>query len=148
MFKRNRTSRLARFCNFKQMNKIILLALVSSLCFSSQIKAQQDDKAGELIKIFNQNSKISLVSNDELVDRLKVNLNQEQTQKNDKLVILDVLLSHFLEKGEFIKFKQLYQNNLSLLNQDALKMYFWESIFSNYSGDYLKSLSASRKHLS
>ena len=147
MFKGNRTSRLAQFCNFKQMNKIILLALVSLLCFSLQITAQQEDKTGELIKIFNQNSKISLVSNDELVDRLKVNLNDDQTQKNDKLVILDLLLSHYLEKGEFIKFKQLYQNNLSLLNQDALKMHFWESVFSNYSGDYVKSLSASRKHL-
>ena len=80
------------------MNKIILLALVSLLCFSLQITAQQEDKTGELIKIFNQNSKISLVSNDELVDRLKVNLNDDQTQKNDKLVILDLLLSHYLEK--------------------------------------------------
>ena len=34
------------------------------------------------------------------------------------------------------------------LKKDRLKMYFWESVFSNYSGDYLKSLSASRKHLS
>ena len=81
MFKGNRTSRLAQFCNFKQMNKIILLALVSLLCFSLQITAQQEDKTGELIKIFNQNSKISLVSNDELVDRLKVNLNDDKLKK-------------------------------------------------------------------
>ena len=58
-----------------------------------------------------------------------------------------LLLSHFLEKGELIEFKRLYQNNLTLLKKDPLKMYFWESVSSNYSRAYLKSLSAAKKHL-
>ena len=129
------------------MNKSILLILVSVLCFSLQIMGQQNDSAEELIKKFNQNSKKSLVANDELITDLKLNLKNEKILNNDKVLILDLLLSHFLEKGELIEFKRLYQNNLTLLKKDPLKMYFWESVSSNYSRAYLKSLSAAKKHL-
>ena len=108
---------------------------------------QQDYRTGELIKKFNQNSKISLVANDELIADLKLNLQNEKVPNNEKLIVLDLLLFHFLEKGELIEFKRLYQNNLSLLKKDRLKMYFWESVYSNYSRAYLKSLSAAKKHL-
>jgi hypothetical protein len=108
---------------------------------------QQNDSAEELIKKFNQNSKKSLVANDELITDLKLNLKNEKILNNDKVLILDLLLSHFLEKGELIEFKRLYQNNLTLLKKDPLKMYFWESVSSNYSRAYLKSLSAAKKHL-
>ena len=129
------------------MNKRILLILVSVLCFSLQIIGQQNDSVEELIKKFNQNSKKSLVANDELITDLKLNLKNEKILNNDKVLILDLLLSHFLEKGELIEFKRLYQNNLTLLKKDPLKMYFWESVSSNYSRAYLKSLSAAKKHL-
>ena len=129
------------------MNKRILLILVSVLSFSLQIMGQQNDSAEELIKKFNQNSKKSLVANDELITDLKLNLKNEKILNNDKVLILDLLLSHFLEKGELIEFKRLYQNNLTLLKKDPLKMYFWESVSSNYSRAYLKSLSAAKKHL-
>ena len=129
------------------MNKRILLILVSVLCFSLQIMGQQNDSAEELIKKFNQNSKKSLVANDELITDLKLNLKNEKILNNDKVLILDLLLSHFVEKGELIEFKRLYQNNLTLLKKDPLKMYFWESVSSNYSRAYLKSLSAAKKHL-
>ncbi len=129
------------------MNKLILLILASTLCFTLQTIGQQDYSFGEFIKKFNQNSKKSLSANDQLVADLKLNLQNERGLINEKLIVLDLLLSHFLEKGELIEFKRLYQNNLSLLKQDALKMYFWESVFSNYSQAYLKSLTAARKHL-
>ena len=129
------------------MNKRILLILVSVLSFSLQIMGQQNDSAEELIKKFNQNSKKSLVANDELITDLKLNLKNEKILNNDKVLILDLLLSHFLEKGELIEFKRLYQKNLTLLKKDPLKMYFWESVSSNYSRAYLKSLSAAKKHL-
>ena len=129
------------------MNKRILLILVSVLCFSLQIIGQQNDSVEELIKKFNQNSKKSLVANDELITDLKLNLKNDKILNNDKVLILDLLLSHFLEKGELIEFKRLYQNNLTLLKKDPLKMYFWESVSSNYSRAYLKSLSAAKKHL-
>ena len=129
------------------MNKRILLILVSVLSFSLQIMGQQNDSAEELIKKFNQNSKKSLVANDELITDLKLNLKNEKILNNDKVLILDLLLSHFVEKGELIEFKRLYQNNLTLLKKDPLKMYFWESVSSNYSRAYLKSLSAAKKHL-
>lgn len=129
------------------MNKRILLILVSTLCFSLQTIGQQNDSARELIKKFNQNSKKSLVANDELITDLKLNLKNEKILNNDKVLILDLLLSHFVEKGELIEFKRLYQNNLTLLKKDPLKMYFWESVSSNYSRAYLKSLSAAKKHL-
>ena len=129
------------------MNKRILLILFSVLCFSLQIMGQQNDSAEELIKKFNQNSKKSLVANDELITDLKLNLKNEKILNNDKVLILDLLLSHFLQKGELIEFKRLYQNNLTLLKKDPLKMYFWESVSSNYSRAYLKSLSAAKKHL-
>jgi hypothetical protein len=129
------------------MNKLILLILTSTLCFSLYTMGQQDYRTGELIKKFNQNSKISLVANDELIADLKLNLQNEKVPNNEKLIVLDLLLFHFLEKGELIEFKRLYQNNLSLLKKDRLKMYFWESVYSNYSRAYLKSLSAAKKHL-
>ena len=110
------------------MNKRILLILVYVLSFSLQITGQQNDSAEELIKKFNQNSKKSLVANDELITDLKLNLKNEKILNNDKVLILDLLLSHFLEKGELIEFKRLYQNNLTLLKKDPLKMYFWESV--------------------
>ncbi|MDB3905309.1 hypothetical protein N9335_02395, partial [Crocinitomicaceae bacterium] len=129
------------------MNKRILLILVSALYFSIQTMGQQNSSTGELIKKFNQNSKKSLVANDALIPDLKLNLQNERVLNNEKLIVLDLLFSHFLEKGELIEFKRLYQNNLFLLKQDALKMYFWESVYSNYSRAYLKSLSAAKKHL-
>ena len=81
------------------MNKRLLLILVTALCFSLQTIGQKNYSAEELIKKFNENAKKSLVANDELITDLKLNLQSEKILNNDKVLILDLLLSHYLEKG-------------------------------------------------
>ncbi len=129
------------------MNKMKLLFVVLMLCFAALVQAQQNNTSSSLIKKFKQNSKKSLVANDDLVIDLNKSLNDVGTSTDEKSVIAELLLMHYLEKGELLKFKKLYKKHLVFFNNDLLKKYFWASLYSNYLGDYRKSLLASRKHL-
>lgn len=129
------------------MNKMKLLFVVLMLCFAALVQAQQNNTSSSLIKKFKQNSKKSLVANDDLVIDLNKSLNDVGTSTDEKSVIAELLLMHYLEKGELLKFKKLYKKHLVFFNNDLLKKYFWASLYSNYLGDYRKSLLASRNHL-
>ena len=52
----NRSTHLKQFCNFKEMNKIILLFIVF-VCCGTIAQSQQGNSSSTLIKIFNQNSR-------------------------------------------------------------------------------------------
>jgi tetratricopeptide (TPR) repeat protein len=129
------------------MNKMKLLFVVLMLCFSALAQAQQNNTSSSLIKKFKQNSKISLVANDDLVNDLNKSLNDVGTPAAEKSIIAELLLMHYLEKGELLKFKKLYKKHLVFFNNDLLKKYFWASLYSTYLGDYPKSLLASKSHL-
>jgi tetratricopeptide (TPR) repeat protein len=128
------------------MNKIILLFIVF-LCCTTIAKSQQGNSSSTLIKIFNQNSKKSLVANDELITDLRAKINSEESTLSEKSTITDLMLQHFIEKGEFLEFKKLYNQHAILFKNDPLKLHYWNSIYYNYIGEYSKSLNASRQHL-
>ncbi len=128
------------------MNKIILLFIVF-LCCTPITKSQQGNSSSTLIKIFNQNSKKSLVANDGLITDLRAKINSKESTLSEKSTITDLMLQHFIEKGEFLEFKKLYHQHAILFKNDPLKLYYWNSIYYNYIGEYSKSLSASRQHL-
>lgn len=128
------------------MNKIILLFIVF-LCCANFAQSQQRNSSSTLIKIFNQNSKKSLVANDELITDLRAKINSEESTLAEKSTITDLMLQHFIEKGEFLEFKKLYNQHAFLFKNDPLKLYYWNSIYYNYIGEYSKSLNASRQHL-
>ena len=46
-----------------------------------------------------------------------------------------------------LEFKKLYNQHAVLFKNDPLKLYYWNSIYFNYRGEYSKSLDASRQHL-
>ena len=128
------------------MNKIILLFIVF-LCCTTIAKSQQGNSSSTLIKIFNQNSKKSLVANDDLITDLRAKINSEESTLSEKSTITDLMLQHFIEKGEFLEFKKLYNQYAVLFKNDPLKLYYWNSIYFNFRGEYSKSLNASRQHL-
>ena len=128
------------------MNKIILLFIVF-LCCATFAQSQQGNSSSTLIKIFNQNSKKSLVANDGLITDLRAKINSKESTLSEKSTITDLMLQHFIEKGEFLEFKKLYNQHATLFKNDPLKLYYWNSIYYNYIGEYSKSLSASRQHL-
>ena len=128
------------------MNKIILLFIVF-LCCATFAQSQQRNSSSTLIKIFNQNSKKSLVANDGLITDLRAKINSEESTLSEKSTITDLMLQHFIEKGEFLEFKKLYNQHAVLFKNDPLKLYYWNSIYYNYNGEYTKSLNASRQHL-
>ncbi len=128
------------------MNKIILLFIVFLSC-TTIAKSQQGNSSSTLIKIFNQNSKKSLVANDGLITDLRAKINSEESTLSEKSTITDLMLQHFIEKGEFLEFKKLYNRHAILFKNDPLKLYYWNSIYYNYIGEYSKSLNASRQHL-
>ena len=96
-----------------------------------------------LIKI----QKKSLVANDGLITDLRAKINSEESTLSEKSTITDLMLQHFIEKGEFLEFKKLYNQHAVLFKNDPLKLYYWNSIYYNYRGEYSKSLDASRQHL-
>lgn len=128
------------------MNKIILLFIVV-FCCGTIAQSQQGNSSSALIKVFNQNSKKSLVANDGLITDLREKINSEESSLSEKSTITDLMLQHFIEKGEFLEFKKLYNQHDVLFKNDPLKLYFWKSIYFNYTGEYSKSLNASRQHL-
>ena len=128
------------------MNKIILLFIVF-LCCATFAQSQQGNSSSTLIKIFNQNSKKSLVANDDLITDLRAKINSKESTLSEKSTITDLMLQHFIEKGEFLEFKKLYNQHAILFKNDPLKLYYWNSIYYNYIGEYSKSLNASRQHL-
>ena len=128
------------------MNKIFLLFIVF-LCCATFAQSQQGNSSSTLIKIFNQNSKKSLVANDGLITDLRAKINSEESTLSEKSTITDLMLQHFIEKGEFLEFKKLYNQHAVLFKNDPLKLYYWNSIYFNYRGEYSKSLNASRQHL-
>ena len=128
------------------MNKIILLFIVF-LCCATIAQSQQGNSSSTLIKIFNQNSKKSLVANDGLITDLRAKINSKESTLSEKSTITDLMLQHFIEKGEFLEFKKLYNQHAFLFKNDPLKLYYWNSIYYNYIGEYSKSLNASRQHL-
>ena len=128
------------------MNKIFLLFIVF-LCCATFAQSQQGNSPSTLIKTFNQNSKKSLVANDGLITDLRAKINSEESTLSEKSTITDLMLRHFIEKGEFLEFKKLYNQHAVLFKNDPLKLYYWNSIYFNYRGEYSKSLDASRQHL-
>ena len=128
------------------MNKIILLFIVF-FCCGTIAQSQQGNSSSTLIKIFNQNSKKSLVANDGLITDLRAKINSKESTLSEKSTITDLMLQHFIEKGEFLEFKKLYNQHAILFKNDPLKLYYWNSIYYNYIGEYSKSLNASRHHL-
>ncbi len=128
------------------MNKIILLFIVFLSC-TTIAKSQQGNSSSTLIKIFNQNSKKSIVANDGLITDLRAKINSEESTLSEKSTITDLMLQHFIEKGEFLEFKKLYNQHAVLFKNHPLKLYYWNSIYYNYNGEYTKSLNASRQHL-
>ena len=113
------------------MNKIILLFIVF-LCCATFAQSQQRNSSSTLIKIFNQNSKKSLVANDGLITDLRAKINSEESTLSEKSTITDLMLQHFIEKGEFLEFKKLYNQHAVLFKNDPLKLYYWNSIYYNY----------------
>ncbi|MGB1507460.1 MAG: hypothetical protein ACPG9L_02105, partial [Crocinitomicaceae bacterium] len=87
------------------MNKIILLFIVF-FCCGTIAQSQQGNSSSTLIKIFNQNSKKSLVANDGLITDLRAKINSEESTLSEKSTITDLMLQHFIEKGEFLEFKK------------------------------------------
>jgi len=128
------------------MNKIFLLFIVF-LCCATFAQSQLGNSPSTLIKTFNQNSKKSLVANDGLITDLRAKINSEESTLSEKSIITDLMLRHFIEKGEFLEFKKLYNQHAVLFKNDPLKLYYWNSIYFNYRGEYSKSLDASRQHL-
>ena len=128
------------------MNKIFLLFIVF-LCCATFAQSQQGNSPSTLIKTFNQNSKKSLVANDGLITDLRAKINSDESTLSEKSTITDLMLRHFIEKGEFLEFKKLYNQHVVLFKNDPLKLYYWNSIYFNYRGEYSKSLDASRQHL-
>ncbi|MEE3145375.1 MAG: histidine kinase [Bacteroidota bacterium] len=128
------------------MNKIFLLFIVF-LCCATFAQSQQGNSPSTLIKTFNQNSKKSLVANDGLITDLRAKINSDESTLSEKSTITDLMLRHFIEKGEFLEFKKLYNQHAVLFKNDPLKLYYWNSIYFNYRGEYSKSLDASRQHL-
>ena len=128
------------------MNKIFLLFIVF-LCCATFAQSQQGNSLSTLIKTFNQNSKKSLVANDGLITDLRAKINSDESTLSEKSTITDLMLQHFIEKGEFLEFKKLYNQHAVLFKNDPLKLFYWNSIYFNYRGEYSKSLDASRQHL-
>lgn len=127
------------------MYKIILLFTVF-FCCGTIAQSQQGNSSSTLIKVFEQNSKKSLVANDVLITDLRAKINSEESTLSEKSTITDLMLQHFIEKGEFLEFKKLYSQHAVLFKNDPLKFYYWKSIYFNYRGEYSKSLNASLKH--
>ena len=117
------------------------------MCCATFAQSQQGNSPSTLIKTFNQNSKKSLVANDGLITDLRAKINSEESTLSEKSTITDLMLRHFIEKGEFLEFKKLYNQHAVLFKNDPLKLYYWNSIYFNYRGEYSKSLDASRQHL-
>ena len=82
-----------------------------------------------------------------MITDLRAKINSEESTLSEKSTITDLMLRHFIEKGEFLEFKKLYNQHAVLFKNDPLKLYYWNSIYFNYRGEYSKSLDASRQHL-
>ena len=108
------------------MYKIILLFTVF-FCCGTIAQSQQGNSSSTLIKIFEQNSKKSLVANDVLIPDLRAKINSEESTLSEKSTITDLMLQHFIEKGEFLEFKKLYNQHAVLFKNDPLKFYYWKS---------------------
>jgi len=130
------------------MNKTILL-FVLYLTFSCSFQAQDIQKYGtlDLIKQFQSNFKNSLISNDLILGNLKNVINGAECKDNDKLTIVNLLLKHYYEKGEYLEFEQVFKKNRGFLKQDPLISYYWENIYHNSKNNFETGLYSARMHL-
>ena len=77
------------------MNLVKLLTLLS--LFLSCFVFSQEKKANSvnsLIKKFHENEKKSVVANEALIESIVERIGEERTSKQDKVELIDMLLSH------------------------------------------------------
>ena len=132
---------------FKHMNLVKLLTLLS--LFLSCFVFSQENKANSvnsLIKKFHVNEKKSVVSNEPLLERLKDFLQKEETSQQNKVELIDMLLSHHNEKGQSVEFNRLYVKYRTGLKNSPLHLFFWEYINHAVNQNHELSLSAARSH--
>ena len=130
------------------MNKTKLL-FVLYLTFSCSFQAQviQNSSSSDLIKQFQSNYKSSLVSNDIIIEDLINILSGSNYEDRDKLTVINLLLTHYFEKGEYLEFDHLFIKKRVFLKQDPLISYYWENIFYNSKRNFEKGLYSARMHL-
>lgn len=130
------------------MNKTKLL-FVLYLTFSCSFQAQviQNSSSSDLIKQFQSNYKSSLVSNDIIIEDLINILSGSNYEDRDKLTVINLLLTHYFEKGEYLEFDHLFIKKRVFLKQDPLKSHYWENIYNNSKRNFEKGLYSARMHL-
>ena len=130
------------------MNKTKLL-FVLYLIFSCSLQAQEIQKSTslDLIEQFQSNYKNSLVSNDLIIKDLENIVFSSNYEDKDKLTIINLLLTLYLEKGEYLEFENLFIKNRTFLKQDPLKSYYWENKYYNTKTKFDKGLFSARMHL-
>ena len=99
-----------------------------------------------LIEKFHLNEKKSVVSNDPLLEAIKEFINKKQTSKQNKVKLIDMLLSHHMEKGQSAQFNKSYAKYNSWLKNSRLHFFFWDYINHTVNQNYERSLSVARLH--
>ena len=99
-----------------------------------------------LIEKFHLNEKKSVVSNDPLLASIKKFIDRKQTSQQNKVKLIDMLLSHYMEKGQSAQFNRLYAKYNSRLKKSRLHLFFWDYINHTINQNYERSLLASRLH--
>ncbi len=130
------------------MNKLKVL-VVLILIFSCSLRAQvsQTSSTVDLIETFQQNFKNSLVSNDPLIDDMLSKLESGDTRITNKVKIIDLLLTQYMEKGELLEFDKLFESRKNLLKKDRLLFYYWNSVYNHSNRNYKEGILFARRHL-
>ena len=129
------------------MNLVKLLTLLS-LFLCSFVFSQEDNEnsVNSLIKKFRINEKKSVVSNEPLLESIKEFIDRKETSKQIKVELIDMLLSHYMEKGQSAEFNRLYVKYSSWLKNSRLHLFFWDYINHAVNQNHEQSISAARSH--
>ena len=129
------------------MNLVKLLTLLSLfLCCFVFSQENNENSVNSLIKKFRINEKKSVVSNEPLLESIKEFIDRKETSKQIKVELIDMLLSHYMEKGQSAEFNRLYVKYSSWLKNSRLHLFFWDYINHAVNHNHEQSISAARSH--
>mgnify|MGYP001386975648 CR=1 FL=1 len=130
------------------MNNVKLLTLLSFfLCCFVFSQENETNNVNSLLKKIHTNQKKSLVSNDALIALAEEFIGRDQIAKSQKIELINMLLSHYVEKEQSHQFKRMYKQYYSILKKSPLHLSFWEHTNGILSQEFEQSLISARSHL-